>query len=444
MIAADIPDLSATYVPVGRTLTAGAGLTGGGDLSANRTFDVVGGTGITANANDVAITNTAVTPAAYGDATHVGTFTVDQQGRLTAAADVAITGVTPGAHAAAHQNGGGDEISVAGLSGQLADLQNAGWLYGTPISALAPNVADLLAWGGGASWIAYPSASIQDHTPKAHVVNSTGPHAESGLTIGHVLRVSAAAAFSFAALIAADIPDLSAVYVPVGRTVTAGNGLTGGGALSGNITVTLGTPGTLTVSTSNAVTADSHTHAITTTTAGAASTIVATDASGNVTATGYLKSGANMYLTDASTYLSRAAGALTLATDRALLYVNVNSASALLITPTYVRRTGATSTLGLVGTPWTNVYASAMNVTGNITVTGTVDGVNVSSHTHAVTTGVTAQNGAFTNRNIESTSNDLYFYCGGVGGAGAHWLEARLIDGKHTHASGTLSTGAPL
>jgi hypothetical protein len=36
-------------------LTAGLGLTGGGDLSADRTFDVGAGTGITVNANDVAI-----------------------------------------------------------------------------------------------------------------------------------------------------------------------------------------------------------------------------------------------------------------------------------------------------------------------------------------------------------------------------------------------------
>jgi hypothetical protein len=52
-------------------------------------------------------------------------------------------------------------------------------------------------------------------------------------------------------------------YVPTGRTVTAGNGLSGGGALSGNITVTMGTPGSCSTSTSNAVTATSHTHAIT-------------------------------------------------------------------------------------------------------------------------------------------------------------------------------------
>lgn len=33
------------------------------------------------------------------------------------------TGLVPGAHATEHENGGGDEISVAGLSGELADPQ---------------------------------------------------------------------------------------------------------------------------------------------------------------------------------------------------------------------------------------------------------------------------------------------------------------------------------
>lgn len=37
------------------------------------------------------LADTAVTPGTYGDAGHVGQFTVDQQGRITAAADVAIT-----------------------------------------------------------------------------------------------------------------------------------------------------------------------------------------------------------------------------------------------------------------------------------------------------------------------------------------------------------------
>ena len=38
------------------SVTAGTGLTGGGTIAANRTLNVIGGTGITANANDIAIT----------------------------------------------------------------------------------------------------------------------------------------------------------------------------------------------------------------------------------------------------------------------------------------------------------------------------------------------------------------------------------------------------
>lgn len=47
------------------------------------------------------------------------------------------------------------------------------------------------------------------------------------------------------------------------RVLTAGNGLTGGGDLSADRTFTLGTPSTLTTGTTNAVTATSHTHAVT-------------------------------------------------------------------------------------------------------------------------------------------------------------------------------------
>ena len=51
--------------------------------------------------------------------------------------------------------------------------------------------------------------------------------------------------------------------VPASRNIAAGNGLTGGGDLSADRTLTLGTPGSITSSSTNSVTSTSHTHAIT-------------------------------------------------------------------------------------------------------------------------------------------------------------------------------------
>jgi len=73
-----------------------------GDDGTSRTLDldsgtltIAGGTGITSASGASAVTlgldNTAVTAASYGSATAVATFTVDAQGRLTAAGEASIT-----------------------------------------------------------------------------------------------------------------------------------------------------------------------------------------------------------------------------------------------------------------------------------------------------------------------------------------------------------------
>ena len=75
------------------TIVDGAATSYDKNLGSTITFS--GGTGITTRYQgtdlmEIDLDNTAVTAAAYGDANTVGTFTVDAQGRLTAATDVDI------------------------------------------------------------------------------------------------------------------------------------------------------------------------------------------------------------------------------------------------------------------------------------------------------------------------------------------------------------------
>ena len=72
--------LNVSGVPSTRQVNAGTGLTGGGDLSVNRTISVaVGGIGSTQ------LDNTGVTPGVYGSASELPILTVDANGRVTAA-----------------------------------------------------------------------------------------------------------------------------------------------------------------------------------------------------------------------------------------------------------------------------------------------------------------------------------------------------------------------
>lgn len=59
------------------------------------------------------------------------------------------------------------------------------------------------------------------------------------------------------------VADQLATKLSAATEVIAGNGLTGGGALDADVTLTLGTPSTLSVSTSNLSSSTTHTHAVT-------------------------------------------------------------------------------------------------------------------------------------------------------------------------------------
>lgn len=76
LVADDIPDLSSIYVPIGRKVDTGDGLTGGGDLSADRTlsvtgnlltlFDLADGSGWLHNDGSGALAYSTPTPAEIG------------------------------------------------------------------------------------------------------------------------------------------------------------------------------------------------------------------------------------------------------------------------------------------------------------------------------------------------------------------------------------------
>mgnify|MGYP001298970378 FL=1 len=100
---------------------AGAGLTGGG-ASGSVTLNVVGGTGITANSNDIAITNTGVTANSYGSSTAIPVITVNAQGQITAASTAAIsTDLTIAADSGSNDTVtlGTDTLTFAGTSNEI-------------------------------------------------------------------------------------------------------------------------------------------------------------------------------------------------------------------------------------------------------------------------------------------------------------------------------------
>ena len=93
-VDAQISAGTATSVPNTRTLTAGAGLVGGGDLTANRTFDVGAGNGITVAADAVSLT-VPVSTANGGTGTTTG-ISAATQTALNLKEDKANKGIASG------------------------------------------------------------------------------------------------------------------------------------------------------------------------------------------------------------------------------------------------------------------------------------------------------------------------------------------------------------
>jgi hypothetical protein len=119
------------------TLTAGAGLTGGGDLSANRTFDVGAGTGIAVNADNVALDTASTRNTDHTSVTLTAGDGLTGGGDISASRSFAVgagTGITVNA----------DDVALANMAQSTIKGRAAGAGTGAPTDLTATEATAIL------------------------------------------------------------------------------------------------------------------------------------------------------------------------------------------------------------------------------------------------------------------------------------------------------------
>jgi len=151
-------------------LTAGVGLDGGGDLSADRTFDLA---------------DTAVIPGAYTTAN----ITVDAQGRITAAANgsAGSTGVNIEDEGVPVETpattidfvGAGVTVTGDGLGNATVTIPGGGGGGGVPVGS-PPTVVQVASSNNGGAGATFPVAPTNGNLLVAFFWNTTNPAAAAG------------------------------------------------------------------------------------------------------------------------------------------------------------------------------------------------------------------------------------------------------------------------
>ena len=211
-------------------ITAGSGLTGGGDITTSRTLNVIGGDGITANANDIEVDSTVIRTT--GDQSLAGekTFT----GKLILpSTDVTDAGAifTDANEAWVYVNGTKKQITPAGSVGYVEE-SSSGQTYVNP-GITGSSTHELYSGqrsSGGNLYHGIKGINDGTYTTITSDTNTVSIDADISAirgafsASGDLSYNSTTGAFSFTN----DVGDI--------ESVTAGTGLTGGGT-SGAVTL---------------------------------------------------------------------------------------------------------------------------------------------------------------------------------------------------------------
>lgn len=145
-VTVDLTSVPIANVPGGvantTTITAGTGLNGGGNLASNVTINLA---------------NTSVTAGTYGSNTQVAQITIDAQGRVTSASNVAITG-----------GGGGSGGNVVTAIATITSGTEIGWSNNSAaILSWENNSSQIIAWANAQYAVSANNATILINHPSA-------------------------------------------------------------------------------------------------------------------------------------------------------------------------------------------------------------------------------------------------------------------------------------
>ena len=238
-------DNANTRAPSSRTVSAGNGLSGGGNLTTNRTITL--GTPET-------ITDTSTNSVSSTGHSHlIDEASTSKRGIVQLANTVSSTLTNQAATAAAVKSANDNANTRApssrtisagnGLSGGGNLTTNRTITLGTP-ETITDASTNSVSTSGHSHAVDHASTSARGIVQLSTSTSST----------------STSVAATSSAVKAAN--DNANGRVPSGRSISAGNGLTGGGNLSANRSISLGTPGQITDASTNSVSASGHTHAI--------------------------------------------------------------------------------------------------------------------------------------------------------------------------------------